>query len=140
MRPGPGWPDPRRGKAVDNGGLRYGAMEGVLRPPLHTATQSALRNPTILLRPRRPKTQARLTKPPRRNIIASIRGSKRRVADIKSEARPASDRNRWPASFWNAWPASSESAVDVVGLPSFAESPTIARTTLNRTHFNLVEP
>jgi hypothetical protein len=32
------------------------------------------------------------------------------VADIKSEPRPASNRNRWPASYWNAWPASSESA------------------------------
>jgi hypothetical protein len=27
---------------VDNGGLRYGAVEGALRPPLPTATQSAL--------------------------------------------------------------------------------------------------
>ena len=33
-------PHPRRGKAVDNGGLRYGAMESALRPPLPTATQS----------------------------------------------------------------------------------------------------
>ena len=32
------------------------------------------------------------------------------MADIKSESRPASNRNRWPASYWNAWPASSESA------------------------------
>ena len=32
------------------------------------------------------------------------------MADIKSEPRPASNRNRWPASDWNAWPASSESA------------------------------
>ena len=30
------------------------------------------------------------------------------MADIKSEPRPASNRNRWPASYWNAWPASSE--------------------------------
>jgi hypothetical protein len=29
------------------------------------------------------------------------------VAGIKSESRPASDRNRWPASYWNWWPASS---------------------------------
>jgi hypothetical protein len=29
---------PRRDKAVDNGGLRYGAMESALRPPLPTAT------------------------------------------------------------------------------------------------------
>jgi hypothetical protein len=27
-------------KAVDNGGLRYGAMESALRPPLPTATQT----------------------------------------------------------------------------------------------------
>ena len=33
------------------------------------------------------------------------------MADIKSESRPASNRNWWPASYWNAWPASSESAV-----------------------------
>ena len=33
------------------------------------------------------------------------------MADIKSEARPASTRNWWPASCWNAWPASSESAI-----------------------------
>lgn len=33
------------------------------------------------------------------------------MADIKSEPRPASNRNRWPASYWNAWPASSESAI-----------------------------
>jgi hypothetical protein len=37
-RPRPGWPEPRRGKAVDNGGLRYGAVEGARRPPLPTAT------------------------------------------------------------------------------------------------------
>ena len=41
-----------------------------------------------------------------------IRGSRRQVADIKSEPRPASNRNRWPASDWNAWPASSESALN----------------------------
>jgi hypothetical protein len=52
----------------------------------------------------------RLTNTTGRNIITSIRGSKRQVADIKSEPRPASNRNRWPASYWNAWPASSESA------------------------------
>ena len=95
---------------MDNGGLRYGAVEGALRPPLPTATQSALHNPTILLGLRRPKIRARLTDPSRRNIIAPIRGSERWVAGIKSESRPASDRNRWPASYWNWWPASSESA------------------------------
>ena len=50
-----------------------------------------------------------MTKPPRRNIIAAVRGSERWVAGFKSESRPASDRNRWPASYWNWWPASSES-------------------------------
>ena len=73
MRPRAGWPDPRRSKAVDNGGLRYGAVEGALRPPLPTATQSALHDPTILLGLRRPKIGTRLTDPSRRNIIAPIR-------------------------------------------------------------------
>ena len=36
-----GSPDPRRDKAVDNGGLRYGALESALRPPLPTATRAA---------------------------------------------------------------------------------------------------
>src|SRR5580693_1924943 len=76
-------------------------MESALRPPLPTATQ-ALADIQI---------QARLTNGSGQNIIASIRGSRRQVADIKSESRPASNRNRWPASYWNAWPASSESAV-----------------------------
>ena len=53
---------------------------------------------------------ARLTNPAKQNIITTIRGSNRQVADIKSEPRPASNRNWWPASYWNAWPASSESA------------------------------
>ena len=101
---------------MDNGGLRYGAVEGALRPPLPTATQSALHDPTILLGLRRPKIGARLTDPSRRNIIAPIRGSERWVAGFKSESRPASDRNRWPASFRNAWPASSESAPDDVPI------------------------
>jgi hypothetical protein len=81
-------PDPRRSKAVDNGGLRCGAVEGALRPPLPTATQSALHNPTILLALRGPKIHIRLTDPLRRNIIASIRGSERWVAGFKSESRP----------------------------------------------------
>ena len=68
---------------MDNGGLRYGAVEGALRPPLPTATQSALHDPTILLGLRRPKIGARLTDPSRRNIIAPIRGSERCVAGIK---------------------------------------------------------
>src|SRR5271166_5683044 len=58
--------------------------------------------------------QARLTNPAKQNIITATRGSKRQVADIKSEPRPASNRNRWPASYWNAWPASSESARNAV--------------------------
>ncbi len=53
---------------------------------------------------------ARLTNPARRNIITPTRGSRRTVADIKSEPRPASNRNRWPAPYRNAWPASSEYA------------------------------
>jgi transposase-like protein len=40
------------------------------------------------------------------------------VADIKSEPRPASNRNRWPASYWNAWPASSESATNAIEAPN----------------------
>ena len=35
-----GSPDPRRGKAVDNGGLHYGAAESAFRPPLPTAIQA----------------------------------------------------------------------------------------------------
>ena len=66
---------------MDNGGLRYGAVEGALRPPLPTATQSALHDPTILLGLRRPKIGARLTDPSRRNIIAPIRGSERWVVE-----------------------------------------------------------
>jgi hypothetical protein len=93
-------------KAVDNGGLSYGAME----------TRSARRYPPPPKRLRSSKSNPVLTKGSGRNIIAEIRGSKRRVADIKSESRPASNRNRWPASYWNAWPASSESAF--TGRPS----------------------
>ena len=37
----------QRDKAVDNGGLRYGAIEGALRPPLPTDTPSLRDNPTI---------------------------------------------------------------------------------------------
>ena len=110
LRAKAGSPDPRRGKAADNGGLRYGAMESALRPPLPTATR-ALAEIQI---------QARLTNGSGQNIIPSIRGSRRQVADIKSESRPASNRNRWPASYRNAWPASSESAREAycLGLTS----------------------
>jgi replication initiation protein RepC len=43
------------------------------------------------------------------------------VADIKSEPRPASNRNRWPASYWNAWPASSESAYVRGGIANWRD-------------------
>jgi hypothetical protein len=55
-----GSPHPRRGKAVDNGGLRYGAMESALRPPLPTAIRSLAEI----------QIQARLTNCSRQNIIA----------------------------------------------------------------------
>jgi hypothetical protein len=99
-------PDPQRDKAVDNGGLRYGAMESALRPPLPTATppSQTKRSSHFTEAP----VHARLTNPAKPNIITSIRGSRRQVADIKSEPWPASNRNRWPTSYWNAWPASSE--------------------------------
>ena len=48
---------------MDNGGLRYGAVEGALRPPLPTATPTALHNPTFLLALRGPKIHIRLTDP-----------------------------------------------------------------------------
>jgi hypothetical protein len=72
-----------------------------------------------------------LTNPAKQNIIPSIRGSKRQVADIKSEPRPASNRNQWPASFWNAWPASSESAIGSFlaksGVKATDDSPNMKR-------------
>jgi hypothetical protein len=40
-------------------------------------------------------------------FVGALR-SRRQVADIKSEPRPASNRNRWPASYRNTRPASSE--------------------------------
>jgi hypothetical protein len=43
------------------------------------------------------------------------------VADIKSEPRPASNRNRWPDSYRNAWPASSESALGLTSTGTLAE-------------------
>lgn len=47
---------PRRDKAVDNGGLRYGATESALRPPLPTATRTGRHEPDLLLFLRRPKS------------------------------------------------------------------------------------
>jgi len=100
---------PRRDKAVDNGGLRYGAMESALRSPLPTATRSDPQEPDPSSHYAEVQIRVCLTNPSGRNIITSIRGSRPQVADIKSEPRPASNRNRWPDSDWNAWPASSES-------------------------------
>src|SRR5215471_12904394 len=54
-----------------------------------------------------------LTAQQTKTIIPIDPQRRRAVADIRSEPRPASDRNRWPASYWNAWPASSESARSV---------------------------
>src|SRR5215471_3642174 len=51
-----------------------------------------------------------LTAQQTKTIIPLDPQRRRAVADIRSEPRPASDRNRWPASYWNAWPASSESS------------------------------
>jgi len=79
---------------VDNGGLRYGAVEGALRPPLPTATQSALHDPTILLGLRKPKIGARLTDPSRRNIIAPIRGSERWVAGRRERQETGTQKTR----------------------------------------------
>jgi hypothetical protein len=50
------WSHPRRDKAVDNDGLRYGAMESALRPSLPTATRSGHHTPNLLLILRRPKS------------------------------------------------------------------------------------
>ena len=97
-----GSPNPRRDKAVDNDGLRYGAMESALRPSLPTATRSDPSRTETSSHFAEAQIHVRLTNPSGRNIISSIRGSKRQVADIKSEPRPASNRNRWPASYWNA--------------------------------------
>ena len=47
-----GSPNPRRDKAVDNDGLRYGAMESALRPSLPTATRLRTRPSLILRRPK----------------------------------------------------------------------------------------
>ena len=111
-------------------------MESALRPPLPTATP-ALAEIQI---------QARLTNSSGQNIIAWIRGSRRLVADIKSESRPASNRNRWPASYWNAWPASSVSAPGAICLSEDAYRQVKQRLDLKVTDLgatrlkNIVEP
>ena len=50
--PKAGSPHPRRDKAVDNGGLRYGAMESALRPPLPTATRRVFEPRSALPKPK----------------------------------------------------------------------------------------
>lgn len=47
---------PRRRKAVDNDGLRYGAMESALRPSLPTATPTGCLAQPIAIILRRPKS------------------------------------------------------------------------------------
>jgi hypothetical protein len=76
---------------VDNGGLRYGAMESALRPPLPTATPPVGDHPDLSFVEAR--ILQRLTNPAGQNIINPIRGSTRKVAGFKSEPRPASNRN-----------------------------------------------
>ena len=92
-----GSPNPRRDKAVDNDGLRYSAMESALRRrcppppgrPSRTETSSHFAEAQI---------HARLTNPAKQNIITSIRGSKRQMADIKSEP-PAGFKSESVAGF-----------------------------------------
>ena len=106
-------------------GLCYGAGQSALRPHSPPPPNPSLSKEPSNLPSERIKPTPRLTRAGKRNIIPAIRGSMRPVADIKSEPRPASFRNRWPDSNWNAWPASSESAgttaanidVAVVGVP-----------------------
>src|SRR6202167_2391683 len=54
VRAKPDSPTPRRAKAVDNDGQRYGATESALRPSLPTATRSDPHTPNLLLILRRP--------------------------------------------------------------------------------------
>jgi hypothetical protein len=54
---------------VDNGGLRYGAMESALRPPLPTATRHVVLNRQSSFGSR--ENQTALTDPVQANIIAS---------------------------------------------------------------------
>ena len=53
---------------MDNGGLRYGAMEGALRPPLPTATRHVVLNQSPSLG--RLENRTALTDPAQANIIA----------------------------------------------------------------------
>ena len=79
-----GSPDPRSDKAVDNGGLRYGAMECALCRPLPSATRASLKI----------QIHARLTNPAKPNMIIPIRAKLTPVgrhqigtpADFKSES------------------------------------------------------
>ena len=54
----------------------YGAMESALRPLCPPPPDPRVTAPTILVGLRRPKIHVSLTKPPRRNTIASIRGKR----------------------------------------------------------------
>jgi hypothetical protein len=72
-------------------------MESARRPPLPTATPAALRKP-ILLFICEDRNPGRLTHPAKRNIIPSIRGSRRQVADIKS-GTPAGFKSESVAGF-----------------------------------------
>ena len=75
--------NPQRDKAVDNGGLRYGAYRKRASPAVPTATQ-----PSVTIQPfvfAETRLEARLTNLAGRNIITPIRGSTHKVADIKSE-------------------------------------------------------
>ena len=61
-------------------------MESALRPSLPTATRADPHEPKTSSHFAEAQIHARLTNPAKQNIITSIRGSKRQVADIKSES------------------------------------------------------
>ncbi len=81
-------------------------------PPAVSHTRPNRRIPNQPLPFAHAKIGAGLTRPPSQIIIPAIQGDRRRVADFKSEPRPASNRNRRPTSNRNRWPASSEYALD----------------------------
>ena len=83
--PRPSRPTGGARKAVDKAGFATALWRARL-PALPTATQPPF------IAPEPPKTPAGLTYPPRRNMIASIRGSERWVAGFKSESWPASEQ------------------------------------------------
>ena len=89
---------------MDNGGLRYGAMESALRPPLPhrhpitTATRTAAHVPTLVLGVRRPQNRASLTDPSRRNII-SLDPRKQALGGRHQIGTPAGFRSEQAAGF-----------------------------------------